>query len=123
VKLPAKQMSVEHERHLARAFRGRAEPASGAVAERPGDVFCRDDETLLAYGQPLLIEGKTSESASLAVNRAKFEKTMAEAAQRGARPYWSLRFRDPYTGEHLDLVVKLEDDELADQAELAGRRK
>jgi hypothetical protein len=119
LRLSNKDMSVEHEEYVAEVWEGRREPASGANPTRPGDVLCRGERAVAAYGQPLLLEGKTTEGGSIAVSRKKFEKTMAEAAQRGARPYWHLRFRDPYSGRHLNLVVKLEDDELADQEDLA----
>jgi Holliday junction resolvase len=105
--MTAKQMSVEHEDFIAKVFGGKRERASGANPTRPGDVYVHDEK--------ILIECKVSESNSVTINSKKLDKLRQEAAQRGCRPMAALRLRDPYNGDHIDVVVKLLDDEIEER--------
>lgn len=120
-KLPNKPMSVEHEDFIATAFHGDRERASGASITAPGDVFVRK-WFKNPYGQPVLFECKVSESGSVTINAKQFRKLLEEASTRGARPMAALRLRDPYNGRHIDVIVKLLDDELEDVQDLAFYR-
>lgn len=118
-KLTNKQMSVEHEEFIANEFGGRRERASGASITAPGDVYVPDS----AYNEKLLIECKVSESGSVSISRKAIHKIREEAATRGCRPMVALRLRDPYDPNyHVDVILKLIDDELTDLAELQQLR-
>lgn len=122
-KVTNKQMSVEHEDFIAKQFYGRREPASGASITAPGDVFIYGDRTYdTPYSQSVLVECKVSESGTVSISRKGIEKIREEAATRGCRPMIALRLRDPYTAKHIDVVVKLVDDELEDLNELGRLR-
>jgi hypothetical protein len=108
-KLSRKQMSVEHEEYIAKMIGGKRERASGASITAPGDVI----------GDEYLIECKVSESGSVTINAKQWRKIREEAATRGRRPMAALRLRDPYNKDkHIDVIVKLLDDEVEDQWQL-----
>lgn len=109
-----KQMSLEHEDFIAVVFDGERERASGASITKPGDVFVTKKRS--DYLVPLLFECKVSEGGSVSISHAKIKKIREEAALRGARPMIALRLRDPYNGKHVDVVVKLLEDELEDRS-------
>lgn len=104
-KLTNKQMSIEHENFIALAMNGKRERASGASITAPGDVITDD----------YLIECKVSESGTVSISAKAIAKIREEAATRGRRPMVALRLRDPYGNRHIDVVVKLLDDELEDR--------
>ena len=110
MRLTAKQMSVEHENFIAEAFGGKRERASGANPTRPGDVYVHDEK--------ILIECKVSQSSSVTLSAKAFDKLRHEASQRGCRPMAALRLRDPYSTKHVDVIVKLLDDEIEDRERL-----
>ena len=62
-----------------------------------------------------LVECKVSESSSVSITGKQIRKIREEAATRGRRPMAALRLRDPYSGKHIDVIVKLLDDEVEDQ--------
>jgi Holliday junction resolvase len=105
MKLTNKQMSVEHENFIALAMSGKRERASGASITAPGDVITDD----------YLVECKVSETGRVSISADAIAKIREEAATRGRRPMIALRLRDPYGGKHIDMVVKLLDDELEDR--------
>lgn len=117
-KLTNKQMSREHEDYIAVVFDGDREPASGASITNPGDVFVREGRS--DYGVPLLFECKVSETGRVSISGNAIHKIQEEAAMRGARPMIALRLRDPYTGKHVDWIMKTLADELEDRAKLHG---
>lgn len=120
-KLSNKQMSVEHEDFIASTFGGKRERASGASITAPGDVYVPQEAT--AYNEKLLIECKVSESGTVSISRAGVNKIREEAATRGCRPMVALRLRDPYNpSKHVDVIMKLLDDELTDLEELSQLR-
>jgi hypothetical protein len=98
-------MSIEHEEYIAKELGGKRERASGASITAPGDVITPE----------YLVECKVSESGSVSLNRKQWQKIREEAALRGRRPMGALRLRDPYTGKHIDVIVKMLDDEVEDQ--------
>jgi len=116
-KLTPKQMSIEHEDYIAAVFDGKRERASGASITAPGDVFV--PEKYSDYKMPLLIECKVSESGTVSISRKAIEKIREEAATRGARPMVALRLRDPYNGRHIDVIMKLIEDEVEDRNRFA----
>jgi len=123
-RLTPKKMSQEHEGHVAKVFHGKAEAASGANPTRPGDVYVREGSPMTrGLGQPLLIECKVSESGRVSITFAQIKKIREEAALRGCRPMVSLRLRDPHNDKrHVNVVLKLEDDELSDLEFMADER-
>lgn len=117
-KLPNKQMSVEHEDFIADTFNGKRERASGASITAPGDVYVPRSRSL--YDENLLIECKVTEGGSITISRKVVLKIIEEASLRGARPMLALRWRDPYTGKHIDVIGKLVDDEQEDLSMRCG---
>lgn len=104
-KLTNKAMSIEHEEYIAQMLDGKREPASGASITAPGDVIT----------DTYLVECKVSESGHVTINRNQIRKIREEAATRGRRPMVALRLRDPYGTGHIDVILKLLDDEVEDQ--------
>jgi hypothetical protein len=108
-KLSRKAMSIEHEEYIAKMLDGKRERASGASITAPGDVITPTH----------LIECKVSESGTVSLSAKQWRKISEEAATRGRRPMGALRLRDPYNKDrHVDVLVKLLDDEVEDQWQL-----
>lgn len=102
-----RQVSKEQEDHVAKVFEpwdGKASASSGSSAVYPHDVECNLYVT----------ECKATEGKSITIKLDDWFKIRHRAGN-GREPSMALRFRDPYTGKHIDLFVKELDREVWDQ--------
>lgn len=99
-----RQVSDEHENFIVKKFsewNARRSPSSGAMAHDPIDVT----------SDLHVIECKATEGKSISVKLDDWIKNR-DKAYNGRRPAMALRFRDPYTGRHIDLFLHELEDEL-----------
>lgn len=100
-----RQISNEHESFLEKVFakwNARRSPSSGARFSDPIDVTT----------DLHVIEAKATEGKSISIKREDWIKNRNKAYN-GRMPAMAIRFRDPYNGKHIDLLlVELENDYL-----------
>jgi hypothetical protein len=92
-----REVSDEHEEHLVEKFsrwNARRSPSSGASFSDPNDVTCDIH----------VIECKATEGKSISFKLDDWLKIRKKAYD-GRTPGMALRFRDPYNGKHIDLMV------------------
>lgn len=106
----------ELEEYVTKVYDGRRSRSSGANRFDKGDIsytiLMNGNLTPLTYD--FLAECKTTEAKSFSLKKATWDKIVEEAHEQGRRPSMFIRFRDPDTGRHTDLVVR----DLNDDAEM-----
>lgn len=110
-----RQVSSEHESFVAKAFSrwsGKASSSSGASPAYPHDV----------ESDLYVTECKATEGKSISVKIDDWLKIRHRAGN-GRLPSMAFRFRDPYTGKHIDLFMKELDDEVDDQEKLSDSQE
>lgn len=106
-----KELSVEQENYIAKAYDGRRSPSSGAQDADRGDirysVSTIDGDAPVSYAEfKYTAECKATRNASISLKKEVWDKVADEASDQGRRPCMFLRFYDETTGEKLDLVVR-----------------
>lgn len=104
-----RQVSSEQESFVAKVFlrwNGRASSSSGSSPAYPHDV----------QSDHYVTECKATEGKSISVKLDDWLKIRHRAGN-GRLPSMAFRFRDPYTGKHIDLFMK----ELAEEVEQLER--
>lgn len=95
-----------HENYIARMYKGRRSPSSGASWSDRGDVRfeVKDDFKFTA-------ECKTTEKKSYSIKLDTWKKAVEEAQEQDRRPCMFVRFEDE-SGRMIDLVVRSIHDDL-----------
>ena len=94
-----------HENYIARMYKGKRSPSSGASWVDRGDV--RFEIETYNY----TAECKTTEKKSFSIKKETWNKIVEEAQEQGRRPCMFIRFEDE-SGKMIDLVVRSIHDDL-----------
>lgn len=99
-----KELSVEQENYIAKAYGGRRSPSSGAQDADRGDV--RYEIDILDVNFRFTGECKATRASSFSLKKETWNKIQQEADEQGRAACMFIRFYDEETGDKLDLVVK-----------------
>jgi Holliday junction resolvase len=95
----------KHENYIAKMYKGRRSPSSGASWSDRGDVrFDIENYKFTA-------ECKTTEKKSFSIKKDTWNKIVEEAQEQDRRPCMFVRFEDE-SGNTIDLIVKSIHDDL-----------
>lgn len=110
IKKTNKELSTQQENEIAKWYKGRRSPSSGASDHDRGDV--RYEFTIgPEYDRGTAVfkytgECKATRSKQITIRKETWDKIAEEAADQGRRPCMFLRFYDNTSGRKLDLVVR-----------------